>query len=194
TQPSTPAGAALTCTNATVAVSAGVATFAGCKIDLAGNYTLHAADTGFTATSLSVTGSVGGTANIAFTTSPIGSTGGVPFGAQPIVDVQDLRGNTVTTDSSGVTLTITTPGGALLNCTTASPLPAVNGVATFTGCKIDLAGNYTLHAADAGFAATSSSFAITTGSAARLGFTTSPNSTTGGTVFTSQPVVAIQDL
>jgi hypothetical protein len=194
TQPSTPSGAALTCTNATVAVSAGIATFAGCKIDLAGTYTLHAVDGGFTATSLSVTISVGAAANITFTTSPSGSTGGVAFGAQPIVAVQDLGGNTVTTDGSGVTLTITAPGGALLNCTNASPLPAVNGVATFTGCKIDLAGTYTLHAADGGFTATSNSFTISVGTAARLGFTTSPNSTTGGTAFTSQPVVAIQDL
>src|SRR5207248_1919930 len=161
TQPSTPAGAALTCTNATVAVSAGVATFAGCKIDLAGTYTLHAVDGGFAATSLSVTITTGAPAIIALTTPPQGSTGGVAFSTQPIVAVQDRGGNRVTTDSRGVPLTITTPGGALQNSTNASPLPVGNGVATFTGCKIDLAGNYTLHAADAGFAATSSSFAIT---------------------------------
>ena len=91
-------------------MSAGVATFAGCKIDLAGTYTLHAVDGGFTATSLSFAITTGAAAKIGFTTSPSGSTGGVPFGAQPIVAVQDLGGNTVTTDSSGVTLTITTPG------------------------------------------------------------------------------------
>jgi hypothetical protein len=45
-------------------------------------------------------------------------------------------------------LTITTPAGATLTCTNATPLPAVAGVATFTGCNIDLAGTYTLHAAD----------------------------------------------
>jgi hypothetical protein len=194
TQPSTPAGAALTCTNATVAVSAGVATFAGCKIDLAGTYTLHAVDGGFTATSNSFTISVGAAANIAFTTSPSGSTGGVAFGTQPIVAVRDLGGNTVTTDSSGVTLTITAPGGALLNCTNASPLPAVNGVATFTGCKIDLAGPYTLHAADAGFTATSNSFTISVGIEAKIGFTRQASASTGGVVFTTQPRVAVQDL
>src|SRR5207244_3990279 len=117
TQPSTPAGAALTCTNATVAVSAGVATFAGCKIDLAGTNTLHAVDGGFTATSNGFTIPTGAAANIAFTTSPTGSTGGLALRAPPPIAVQDLGGNTVTTDSSGVTLTITAPGGALLNCT-----------------------------------------------------------------------------
>src|SRR5205814_1623290 len=132
-----------------------------------------------------------------FTTSPNASAGGVAFTTQPVVAVEDLGGNTVTSTNTGtVALTITqpsTPAGAALTCTNATVAVSA-GVATFAGCKIDLAGNYTLHAADAGFAATSSSFAITTGSAARLGFTTSPNSRTGGTVFTSQPVVAIQDL
>ena len=64
-----------------------------------------------------------------------------------MVTVQDLGGNTVTTDTSSVTLTLTTPAGATLTCTNANPLPAVAGVATFTGCNIDLA-NTTLHAAD----------------------------------------------
>ena len=196
TQPSSPAGAALTCTNAGVAVAAGVAVFAGCKIDLSGSYRLHAVDgllTPANSNSMSVTAA--GATKLAFTTSPSPSTGGVAFTTQPVVKIEDAAGNTVTSDASGVTLTITTPAGALLNCTNASPLPAASGVATFTGCKIDLAGTYTLHAADAALTvASSNSFAITVGTAAKLGFTTSPSASTGGVAFTTQPVVAVQDL
>jgi trimeric autotransporter adhesin len=193
----TPAGALLTCTNASpLPAVAGVATFTGCAIDRAGTYTLHAADSGLTAaTSATVAITVGAAAKLAFTTSPSASTGGVAFTTQPVVAVQDLGGNTLVGDTSSVTLTITTPAGALLTCTNASPLPAVAGVATFTGCKIDLLGTYTLHAADGGLtAATSATVAITVGAAAKVGFTTSPSASTGGVAFTTQPVVKVQDL
>ena len=128
---------------------AGVATFTGCNIDLAGTYTLHAADGALTpATSASVDITVGAAAKLGFTTSPNASTGGTAFTSQPVVGVEDLGGNAVSGDSSSVTLTITTAAGATLTCTNASPLPASAGVATFTGCKINRTGTYTLHAAD----------------------------------------------
>ena len=196
TQPSSPAGAALTCTSTGVTVAAGVAVFAGCNIDLSGTYTLHAVDgllSPATSNSLSITAA--GATKLVFTTSPNASTGGVASTTQPVVTVEDVAGNTVTSDASGVTLTIHHPRRALLSCTNDNTLPAVNGVATFTGCKIDQAGTYTLHAADGTLtAATSSSFAITVGTAAKIGFTTSPSASTGGVAFTTQPVVAMQDL
>ena len=196
TQPSSPALAALSCTNATVAVSAGLAAFAGCNIDLSGVYTLHAVDGGLppaTSNTLSITAA--GATKLVFTTSPSSSTGGIAFGTQPVVTIEDVAGNTVTADASGVTLTITTPAGALLNCTNTTPLPAVNGVATFTGCQIDRAGAYTLHAEDGALTfATSLSFTISVGAAAKIGFTTSPDASPGGVAFTTQPIVAVQDL
>src|SRR5207244_249647 len=138
---------------------------------------------------------VGAASKLAFTTQPSASTGGVAFGTQPIVGVQDLGGNAVVGDTSSVTLTITTPAGATLTCTNASPLPAVAGVATFTGCKIDLAGTYTLHAADGALTfAQSASLPITVGAASKLGFTTQPSASTGGVAFGTQPIVAVQDL
>jgi trimeric autotransporter adhesin len=196
TQPSSPAGAALTCSNATVAVAAGVAAFAGCNIDLSGVYTLHAVDGGLppaTSNTLSITAA--GATKLVFTTSPSSSTGGIAFGTQPVVTIEDVAGNTVTAHASGVTLTITTPAGALLNCTNTTPLPALNGVATFTGCRIDRAGTYTLQADDGPLTiATSLSFTISVGTAAKIGFTTSPNASPGGVAFTTQPIVAVQDL
>ena len=63
--------------------------------------------------------------------------------------VQDAGGNTIVASSSAVTLTLTNPAGATLTCNT-NPQGAVAGVATFAGCKIDLANSYTLTAAAEG--------------------------------------------
>ena len=103
-------------------------------------------------------------AKVAFTVSPSDSTTNTPFLVQPVVKVQDLGGNTVTSDTTSVTLTITTPAGAILNCTGGNPLPTVNGVAAFTGCSIDLANTYSLHAADLTLTpGTSAAFNISSG-------------------------------
>ena len=111
-------------------------------------------------TGLPVTVSVGPAAKLAFTQQPGGSTGGVAFATQPTVAVQDLAGNTVTTDTSPVTLALTVPGGATLSCTS-NPVAAVTGVASFAGCRVNVAGSYTLTATDGGLtAAVSSSFTI----------------------------------
>jgi hypothetical protein len=68
-----------------------------------------------------------------------------------VVTVEDAGGNVVTGDTSLVTLAITAgsgTSGATLTCT-ADPVNAVAGVATFSGCIINLAGsNYTLKTTD----------------------------------------------
>ena len=121
----TPAGAVLGCTdNGPVAAVAGVVTFAGCDIDLSSvtPYTLHAASGLGTATSTGITVSTGPPARVAFTTQPsTTATGGTDFAQQPAVSVQDLGGNLIATDVSGVTLSITTPAGAVLGCTNNGP-------------------------------------------------------------------------
>ncbi|MDQ1385514.1 MAG: trimeric autotransporter adhesin [Actinomycetota bacterium] len=196
----TPAGASLGCTdNGPVSAVAGIVTFAGCDINLASAtpYTLHAASGPIVATSTGITVSTGPAAQVAFTTQPSSSTGGTDFITQPAVSVQDLGGNIVTGDTTGVTLTITTPAGALLSCTNNGPVAAVAGVATFAGCDIDKAGPapYTLHA-DGGLLApgTSAPFMITVGAATHVSITTQPSATaTGGTSFASQPVVTVLD-
>ena len=108
---------------------------------------------------------------LVFTQPPSSSTGGVAFATQPKVTVQDAAGNTVTTDSSTVTLSITaltpTSGGpgTLPGCTRPSA-----GVISFSGCKIDTAGTgYKLHAVDGALTpADSSTFNVTVGTATRL--------------------------
>ncbi|MDQ1460002.1 MAG: trimeric autotransporter adhesin, partial [Actinomycetota bacterium] len=196
----TPAGASLGCTdNGPVAAVAGIVTFAGCDIDLASvtPYTLHAASGLLGATSTGITVSTGPAARLVFTTQPSSSTGGVDFTTQPAVSVQDAGGNTVTADTTGVTLTITTPAGAVLGCTNNGPVNAIAGVATFAGCDIDKAGAtaYTLHAVDGSLApGTSGPISITVGAATHVSITTQPSAiATGGTDFASQPVVTVRD-
>ena len=104
-------------------------------------------------------------------------------------------GNTITSSSASITLTIgTNPGGGTLSCTT-NPVVATAGVSTFAGCAITLTGTgYTLTATSAGLtSATSSTFNITVGAASKVAFTTQPGGGTGGTTWGTQPVVKVQD-
>ena len=96
-----------------------------------------------------------------FTQSPGNTVAGVAFAAQPQVTVQDQYGNTLTGDSSNVTIAVT-GGSATLSGCAANPRAAVNGVATFSGCTITRAGTYTLTATDGSLiSAVSGSFNIT---------------------------------
>src|SRR5580698_8348831 len=172
-------GASLSCTANPVTASAGVASFAGCKITgKAGSYTLKATDGSLTsATSASFSVTAGTAAQLVFTTQPGGGANGAAWSAQPKVSVEDASGNVVTTNTSAVTLAIASqPGsGASLSCT-ANPVTASAGVASFAGCKITgKAGSYTLKATDGSLtAATSASFSVTVGATAQLVFTTQP--------------------
>ena len=190
----TPAGATLSCTANPKAAVAGVAAFAGCRVDKPGTYTLTATSGALTSdVSSAFTVTTGPAKRLAFTSSPSFSNAGVPFFTQPVVAVLDAGGNKVTGSTASVTLSITTPAGATLTCTT-NPKAAVAGAATFAGCKVDKPGTYTLTAAGSGLtSAVSASFTVTAGSTSKLAFTTNPSSSTGGTTFATQPVVAVQD-
>ncbi len=177
---------------------AGVADFSanGLKIDKAGTgYTLTATDGSLTsAASNAFNIAIGGAAKIAFTTQPGNGTGGSALSPQPVVTIQDAGGNTVTGNTSTVTLAIgTNPSAGTLSGTVAKA--AVAGVATFTNVAVDKAGTgYTLAATDGALTGTTSTaFNVTVGAAAKLGFTTQPGGGTAGTAWSTQPVIAIQD-
>ena len=141
--------------------------------------TVTAAASGFTSATQQETVNAAGAAKLAFTQQPSNSTGGVAFGTQPKVTVQDAFGNTVTSDTSSVTLAIgTNPGTGTLSGT--KTVTAVNGVATFSGLSIDKSGTgYRLARPMVGSPAPRATlFNITVGSAAKLAFTTQPG---GGT-------------
>ncbi|MEO5708909.1 MAG: fibronectin type III domain-containing protein, partial [Nocardioidaceae bacterium] len=190
----TPGGATLTCTLNPKTPTSGVVGFAGCKVDLVGSYTLTASASGLTpVTSTGVTITPAAANKLAFTAQPSNGNGGTALATQPVVTVRDASGNAVTTASNAVTLTLTTPGGAILACPT-NPLTASSGVATYTGCKVDKAGSYTLTAAATGLtSALSTSFTVSVGAASQLGFTTQPGGGASQAVWGAQPVVAVQD-
>jgi subtilase family serine protease len=185
----TPAGATLGGTT-TKAASAGVATFSGLSIDKAGTYTLTASDGALTpAVSSAIAISHGAAAKLAFTSQPPASTAsGASFGA--IVTVQDAAGNTVTGNTSQVSVALTSANGATLNGT--KSVAASNGVATFSGLSVAQAGSYSLTATDSSLiAATSNVFAIAPGAAASIVFTTQPINALAGAAF--DVAVSIED-
>ncbi|CAN5224732.1 hypothetical protein BH09ACT6_BH09ACT6_16030 [soil metagenome] len=187
---STPAGASLSCSANPVAAVAGTAQFSGCKIDKAGTYTLTATSPALSSTtSNTFTVSVGPANKLVFTATPGNTPRNTVFATQPVVAVQDAGGNTVTTSTAPVTLTIVS--GALI-CSS-NPKNAVAGVATFSGCRINQTGSYVFTATSGSLqSGVSSTFSIFS-NPSKLTFTTSPSSSVSGTAFGTQPTVAIQD-
>ncbi len=191
-------GATLTCTTNPLAAANGVSGFGGCQIvGKAGNYTLSATSAGLSsATSSSLTLSVGAATQVVFSTQPGGGANGSTWGTQPVASVEDIGGNVVTGATNSITLGIATQpvGGGTLACTT-NPKAAAAGVATFAGCKITgKAGAYTLSATATGLtSATSNSFSISAGTATQVVFSTQPGGGANGAAWNTQPVVTIED-
>ena len=186
------AGTLSGCTSTTIA---GVAAFTGCTLDTAGTgdvLTATDANDALTSPSSAFDVTVGTAAQLVFTVEPAGATGGTAFTTQPTVKVEDAGGNTVS-DTHAITLSLTTGSGALSGCTSTTTA----GEAVFSGCTLDTAGTGDiLTATDPWFnnlSAPSAAFDVTVGLPAQLVFTTEPTGAAGGTAFTSQPTLAIQD-
>lgn len=188
-------GAVLTCATTTVALVVGVAQFAGCRIDLVGSdFRLTAAWSGGDSVD-STTFAIGtgtGATKLGFTSQPARGTPGGSFATQPSVALQNAGGVTQTGDPpTTVTLALgVNPGGAVLTCSGGLGKLTQNGVAAFSGCKLDKVGvGYTLVATASGLtSATSVLFDVED----RLAFTTQPAGATGGVAFTTQPIVAVR--
>jgi hypothetical protein len=133
-------------------------------------YTVTAVWRSWTRTSTSASVTVAAQATqLVFTTQPAGATGGTAFTTQPVVKALDANGNVVPGYSGTVTLSIFnntgTAGAALSGCSGSR----VNGVTTFSGCRIDKVGTgYKLRASDGTFNANSTAFDVTVGPAARF--------------------------
>lgn len=190
------AGAALS--NCSGSTSNGVASFSNCAIDKAGTgYQLHASANGgaLTADSAAFDVAVGAVSQLAFTTQPGGSaTGGLAFPTQPVVTAQDAGGNTVTSYTRAITLTIANNTGDRNAVLSGCSGTTTNGVASFSDCEIDLpATDYRLRASDGSRNVNSAQFAVSVGPLAQFEWTTSPGTSTAGTAFTNQPVVTAKD-
>ncbi len=129
----------------------------------------------------SVVVGIGAAAKLAFTAQPDGGNAATAWTTQPAVAIEDSHGNLETAAIGNITLAITAPdGGANLACT-ANPKSVASGVATFAGCRIDKAGDYTLTATKAGLTGDESdSLTITVGPAdkTKSSITAQPTSTT----------------
>ena len=178
-----------------VAASSGVATFTNLTIDLAGaSYVLTAASSGLT--SSDSTAFTVGTSALRVQTAPATFTGGTPFGTQPVFAIDSSASSPIAGATDNVTVSIksgTGTSGAMLTGTTT--VPAVNGVATFSGLKIDRAGRgYVLVATTSGRAAVETApFDVLYGAPVALAFGTSPSGAVPGSMFTGQPVVNVVD-
>ncbi len=128
--------------------------------------------------------------SLVFGQQPTKATAGAAITPAPTVLIEDVYGNVVTGDSSTVTLTLS--GATFEGGSNALTAHASEGVATFSGLKIDLAGSDSLSASDGSLAPSgaSHSFTISPAAAVRLVFHTQPSATaTAGQEFTTQPQV-----
>ena len=151
-----PSGGAATLSGAgPVSAVSGVATFS-VSLDVAETgYTVAADASGLNAdTSVAFDISAAPAAQLAFTVHPTDATVGVTVSPAVEVTVQDVLGNTVTTATETITLSIvaaTDPSGRTATLSGGGPVSAVNGVATFPNVSIDIAGaGYTLETSASG--------------------------------------------
>jgi hypothetical protein len=179
-------------TSVTASAVNGVATFSNLVIDAAGSYALTASDgslTGSTSGSFAI--SAAAAAELAFLQQPSNASAGIPDAPAVTVAVEDAFGNTVTSNASTVTLTLSHGAFASGNTVTAS---AVNGVATFSNLVVDTTGSYALTASDGSLTgAASGSFAIGAAAAAKVVFLQQPSSASAGTAISPAVTVVVED-
>jgi trimeric autotransporter adhesin len=200
-------GAAISCTSPNpLNVAGGIATFTGCSINKKATtaYTLKATDGSLTsATSSGITVSVGSASQLAFTTQPSSGVNESTHLGTPVVAVEDNGGNTVTTDTGNVTISIgsyaAANGGSnqgALGCSNMT-VSAVAGLASFTNCQITgtaAAGTYTFNAGRTGLTTgTSSNVSITAANPTKALITPSTSSTTASNKTTVTLNIQLQD-
>ena len=179
----------------TATVVGGVATFTNLRDDTAGqSITLQFTSGSLTpAISSNIVINPAPADQVVFGQQPTNTTAGVAITPAVTVKVEDAYGNVITTDTSTVTLTLssgTFAGGS--NTVTAK---AVNGVATFSSLTIDAAGNYTLTATDGSLSSSGASngFTISPAAASKVVFSPGPSNTAAGVAITPAVAVWVED-
>ncbi|HKE91933.1 MAG TPA: hypothetical protein VKB45_16485 [Gemmatimonadales bacterium] len=188
-----PSGGSLSGTKTVPAVF-GVATFSDLSINRNGNgYTLTASSSGLAgATSNTFNILLGPLSQLAFTVQPTTTTATTAFSPAVQVTARDSVGNTITSFTSNVVMSISVNagGGALAGTTTVA---AVAGVATFNNLSINKVGTgYRLAATSGALNVVSNAFSILAGPATKLSFSVQPSTTGAGAVIT--PAVQVTAL
>ena len=177
-----------------VAAVNGVATFSNLMLNAAGSYTLSVSDgslTGAISASIAIGSSTA--SQLAITQTPTSGTAGQALSTALSVAVENASGNTVTSNTSTLTVTVASgPGGFASGSTTS--VAAVNGVATFSNLIFDTAGTYTLSVSGGSLTdATSATITISPAAASKLVITQSPTLGTAGQALGPSVTVAVED-
>ncbi len=136
------------------------------------------------------TATVGAPTQLAITTQPAGAVSGTAFTTQPVVQIRDANGNLVSSSSLAVTATVASGTGSAAGTVTVN---AVNGVATFTGLRIDGGGDHTLQFSATGLTAATSNTIAVSQVVSSLAIQTQPAGASSGAPLATQPVVRILD-
>ncbi len=179
-----------------VDATAGVATFSGLNIDLAGSsYTIDVASgtlTGIATGDIVVTPAAA--SQLVLTQEPATlATAGVPFPLQPIIEEEDPFGNLETGDDSTVVAVSLNSGTGPLQGTTS--ITVQGGVATFTDLADDTVETITLDFTGGGLSVgPSTPIVVGPGTVGKLVIVTQPSSTaTAGQTLAVQPVIDVDD-
>ena len=177
---------------ATATASSGVATFSGLVIDTAGTYTLTATDGSLTGRDQQLHDQPCGGQQAGLRPAADNATAGVAISPAVTVKVEDTYSNVVTSNSSTVTLTLSS--GTFASGSSTATATASSGVATFSGLIIDTAGSYTLSATDGSLTgATSNSLTISPAAASKLVFGQQPTNATAGVAISPAVTVKVED-
>jgi hypothetical protein len=188
-----PAGFGSGSTLSTAAVK-GVATFNNLTLNAVGTYALTASGTSLTsATSTPITVKAGAASKLFVSQAPGTATAGQAFNPAVMVSVEDAFGNVVTSNTSTVTLAVSSGPAAFATGSTTSVV-AVNGMATFSNLIVNSGGSYVLNATDGALtAAKSSSIAVNAAPGSQLAIIKTPTSGTAGKALASPLQIAIED-
>jgi len=179
----------------TATVSGGVATFTNLEDETAETVSLTFNGGGLTSLpSSSVTVSPTAASKVVFGQQTTSAAPGAAITPAVTVRVEDAFNNVVSSDSSTVTLTLSS--GTFEAGSSTAAAATSSGMATFSNLKIDVPGSYTLSADDGTLKPTgaSNSFTISPATASQLVIHTQPSSTaTAGQAFGTQAVVYEED-
>ena len=130
---------------------------------------------------------------VVFQSVPANGTAGVKFAPSLKVAVLDANGDLVTTDSSLVTIRVSSGPGDFTAGSTLT-VAAVHGIATFSNLILNTSGSYTVSVSDGALTtATSSAITINPAAASQVVLQQFPTTGTAGVALSPAVVVAVQD-
>ncbi len=169
----------------------GVATFGALQLSgSAGSVTLTFTAGTASATSTAITLGAGAPATVTIGTAPTNVAVATTMTPSPTVTVRDAGSNTL----SGVTVTATASGGRTVSAGSTATTNG-SGVATFTGLQLSgMVGSITLTFTAGTATVDATPITLSFGTATKLVLTQQPTSGQVGTVFSTQPIIEVQDV